>query len=58
MNDTMLTLNSDIIGLLLQEPAEVTFASSEYQCSGTAAILDFSYWKIIYYCYCFFDCSK
>lgn len=46
-------LNSDIIGLPLQEPAEVTFASSEYQSSGTAAILDFSYWKIIYYCHCF-----
>lgn len=52
MNDVMLTLDGEL-GLLLQEPAEVTFASFEYQYSGIAAILGFSYWKIICYCHCF-----
>lgn len=49
----MLTPNSDIGGLLLQEPTEVTVATAEYQYSGTAAILSFCYFKIIYLCHWF-----
>lgn len=51
--NTMLTLNSDIIRLLLHEPSEVTFATSEYQYSDIAAILGFSYLKVIYYYHSF-----
>lgn len=57
MNGIMLTPNSDVGRLLLQEPTEVTFATAENQYSGTPPILGFCYLKIIYYCH-FFNCRS
>lgn len=53
MNGIMLTPDSDVGRLLLQEPTEVTLATAENQYSGTPPILGFCYLKIIYYCHCF-----
>lgn len=53
MNSIMLTANSDVGRLLLQEPTEVTFAACENQYSGTPPILGFCYLKIVYYCHWF-----
>jgi len=50
INSIVLTPNG---GLLLQEPAKVTFAAAEYQYSGTAAIFGFCYLKVIYCCHWF-----